>query len=68
MSALLTAGVLGVHTPKGTVQCSVLYEPQSAFLRGGQEHKNLIISQFTFGSDRGDQYVQYAESGSTVLF
>ena len=63
-SALWTAGVLGVHTPRALLNAVFYMNGKVLCLRGGQEHKNLKISQFTFGSDQGGQYVQYAENGS----
>ena len=33
-------------------------------LRGGREHKALKLSQFTFGTDDGGDYVVYTENGS----
>ena len=33
-------------------------------IRGGREHKLLKLSQFTFGTDEGGDYVVYTENGS----
>jgi len=34
------------------------------YLRWGREHKELKLSQFTFGGDKGGEFVWYVENGS----
>ena len=63
-SALWDRGVLGVHSPKALLNTVFYMNGKVLCLRGGQEHQNLKLSQFSFGSDHGGDYVVYTENGS----
>ena len=62
-SQLWSKGVLGVHSPTALLH-SVFLNGKVLCLRGGCEHKMLKISQFSFHSDEGGDYVVYQENGS----
>ena len=43
---LWESGVLNVDTPTGLFNCVFLYNGKNFCLRGGEEHRNLMLSQF----------------------
>ena len=63
-SALWESGVIGVHNPKALLNAVFFLNRKVLCLRGGREHKSLKVSQFTFGSNEGGEYVLYTENGS----
>ena len=63
-SALWDRGVVGAHSTKALLNAVFYMNGKVLCLRGGQEHKNLKLSQFSFGSDHGGDYVVYTENRS----
>ena len=63
---LWSEGVLamGLLTPGALLNATFYLNGKTLCLRGGREHKLLKLSQFTFGTDEGGDYVVYTENGS----
>ena len=57
-------GVLGLSTPWALLNATFYLNGKTMCLRGGREHKVLKLSQFTFGTDEGGDYIVYTENGS----
>ena len=52
-------GIFNTHSSKGLSYCVFFYTCKAFGLRSGDEHRNLKLSQFTFGSDNCGKFVQY---------
>lgn len=61
---LWSEGVLGLSTPRALLNAVFFLNGKTMCLRGGREHKALKLSQFTFGTDKGGDFVVYTENGS----
>ena len=61
---LWSEGVLGVDTPTVLLNALFFLNGKILCLRGGREHKQLKLSQFSFSTDSGGEYVTYTENGS----
>ena len=68
---LWKSGVLNSDTPEGLVNSVFYYNGINFVLRGGQEHRNLCLVQFSFRyetdldiPDKMLEYVDYVEFGS----
>ena len=61
---LWDAGVLGIHSPSTLLNTVFFMNGSVLCLRGGREHKQLKLSQFTFGLDEVGEFVVYEENGS----
>ena len=57
---LWSAGVLGVSSPKALLRAIFFLNGKNFCLRGGQEHRDLKLSQFV----RGVDHWRYVENGS----
>ena len=57
-------GVLRLSTPQALLNATFCLNGKTMCLRGGHEHKVLKLSQFTFGTDEGGDYVVYTENSS----
>ena len=61
---LWSEGVLGFDNPRTLLNTVFFYNGKVLILRGGREHRELKFSQFSFGAERGKNYVQFVETGS----
>ena len=68
---LWECGALGVHSPESLLNAVFYYNGLNFTLRGGDEHRNLSLTQITFGNepDPADptkviKFVEYTENGS----
>ena len=61
---LWSEGVLGLSSLHALLNAMFFLNGKTMCLRGGREHKALKLSQFTFGTDDGGDYVVYTENGS----
>ena len=61
---LWSEGVLGLSSPRALLNAIFFLNGKTLCLRGGREHRALKLSQFTFGTDDGGDYVVYTENGS----
>ena len=57
-------GIVGITSPKVLLRALFFANGKYLCLRGGREHKELKLSQFTFGRNKGSEFVRYVESGS----
>ena len=61
---LWSKGIVGIASPKVLLHAVFFANGKYLCLRGGREHKELKLSQFTFERDEGGEFVQYVENGS----
>uniref|UniRef100_A0A1X7UMI5 ZMYM2-like/QRICH1 C-terminal domain-containing protein n=1 Tax=Amphimedon queenslandica TaxID=400682 RepID=A0A1X7UMI5_AMPQE len=61
---LWSEGVLGFDNPRMLLNTVFFYNGKVLILRGGREHQELKFSQFSFGAERGKNYIQFVEMGS----
>ena len=57
-------GLLGVASPRSLFNTVFFMNGKVLCLRGGREHKDLKLSQFTFGKEGDREFVVYTENGS----
>ena len=61
---LWSEGVLGLSSPRSLLNAVFFLNGKTLCLGGGREHRALKLSQFTFGTDDGGDYIVYTENGS----